>query len=78
MTDDQLLRYSRHILLQEIGVEGQERLLHAHALVIGAGGVERIVEITLNADEKAMFDKSVGAVRGLVTACKGIDQSLGK
>jgi len=39
MNDDQLLRYSRHILLPEIGVEGQERLLAAHALVIGAGGL---------------------------------------
>src|SRR5487761_2272384 len=39
MNDDQLLRYSRHILLPEIGIEGQERLLAAHALVIGAGGL---------------------------------------
>ncbi|MEQ1773309.1 MAG: molybdopterin-synthase adenylyltransferase MoeB [Burkholderiales bacterium] len=39
MDDDQLLRYSRHILLPEIGVEGQERLRAAHALVIGAGGL---------------------------------------
>ena len=39
MTDDQLLRYSRHILLDEIGVEGQQRLLDAHALVVGAGGL---------------------------------------
>ena len=39
MTDDQLLRYSRHILLDEIGIEGQERLLASHALVIGAGGL---------------------------------------
>jgi len=39
MTDDQLLRYSRHILLDEMGIEGQERLLAAHALVIGAGGL---------------------------------------
>jgi adenylyltransferase/sulfurtransferase len=39
MNDDQLLRYSRHILLPEIGVEGQEKLLAAHALVIGAGGL---------------------------------------
>lgn len=38
MNDDQLLRYSRHILLDEIGIEGQERILAAHALVIGAGG----------------------------------------
>ena len=39
MDDQQLLRYSRHILLPEIGVEGQERLRAAHALVIGAGGL---------------------------------------
>jgi molybdopterin/thiamine biosynthesis adenylyltransferase len=39
LTDDQLLRYSRHILLDDIGIEGQERLLGAHALVVGAGGL---------------------------------------
>lgn len=39
MTDEQLLRYSRHILLDEVGIEGQERVLAAHALVIGAGGL---------------------------------------
>lgn len=39
MNDDQLLRYSRHILLPEVGIEGQERLLAAHALVVGAGGL---------------------------------------
>ena len=39
MTDEQLLRYSRHILLPQVGVEGQERLLAARALVIGAGGL---------------------------------------
>ena len=44
--------------------------------VIGAGGIERIVEIKLNKDEKAMFDKSVEAVKGLVSACRGIDSSL--
>jgi malate dehydrogenase len=44
--------------------------------VIGAGGIERIVEISLNRAEKAMFDKSVEAVRGLVEACKGIDSTL--
>jgi len=38
LDDEQLLRYSRHILLPEIGVEGQERLRAAHALVVGAGG----------------------------------------
>lgn len=39
MTDDQLLRYSRHILLDDIGISGQQRFLDAHALVIGAGGL---------------------------------------
>jgi len=39
MNDQQLLRYSRHILLNEIGVEGQNKLLAAHAVVIGAGGL---------------------------------------
>lgn len=39
MTDDQLLRYSRHILLDEVGIEGQEKVLAAHALIIGAGGL---------------------------------------
>lgn len=39
MNDDQLLRYSRHIMLDEIGIEGQERILAAHAVIIGAGGL---------------------------------------
>jgi malate dehydrogenase len=44
--------------------------------VIGAGGVERVIEISLNRDEQAMMDKSVESVRGLVEACKGIDEGL--
>ncbi|MEO5697387.1 MAG: HesA/MoeB/ThiF family protein [Burkholderiaceae bacterium] len=47
MTDDQLLRYSRHILLDELGIEGQQRLLGAHALVIGAGGLGSPVSLYL-------------------------------
>jgi molybdopterin/thiamine biosynthesis adenylyltransferase len=39
MNDDQLLRYSRHILLDEIGIEGQQRILNSRVLVIGAGGL---------------------------------------
>ena len=49
MTDDQLLRYSRHILLPEIGVEGQEKLLGSSALVIGAGGLGSPVALYLAA-----------------------------
>ena len=39
MNDQQLLRYSRHILLDEIGIEGQQAMLQGRALVIGAGGL---------------------------------------
>jgi molybdopterin/thiamine biosynthesis adenylyltransferase len=39
MDDQQLLRYSRHILLPEIGIEGQQRISAAHALIVGAGGL---------------------------------------
>ena len=44
--------------------------------VIGAEGVERVVEIKMNKDEQDMFDKSINAVKGLVSACKEIDNSL--
>jgi adenylyltransferase/sulfurtransferase len=49
MNDDQLLRYSRHILLPEIGIDGQERLTAAHALVVGAGGLGSPVALYLAA-----------------------------
>ena len=39
MRDEELLRYSRHILLDDIGIEGQTRILQGHALIIGAGGL---------------------------------------
>ena len=44
--------------------------------VIGAGGIEKIIDIKLNKDESAMFQKSVDSVKGLVEACKAIDPSL--
>jgi molybdopterin/thiamine biosynthesis adenylyltransferase len=47
VTDEQLLRYSRHILLDEIGIEGQQRLLAAHALIVGAGGLGSPVALYL-------------------------------
>ena len=39
MNDNQLLRYSRHILLPQVGYEGQEKLTKSHALIVGAGGL---------------------------------------
>ena len=60
MNDEQLLRYSRHILLDEIGIDGQERLNSAHALVIGAGGLGSPV---------ALYLASAGI--GTLTICDG-------
>ncbi len=47
LDDEALLRYSRHILLDELGIEGQRRLLTSHALVIGAGGLGSPVALYL-------------------------------
>jgi molybdopterin-synthase adenylyltransferase len=47
MTDEELLRWSRHILLDELGIEGQERIRAARALVIGAGGLGSPVALYL-------------------------------
>lgn len=60
MNDDQLLRYSRHILLPEFGVEGQQRLADAHAMVVGAGGLGSPV---------ALYLASAGV--GRITLCDG-------
>ena len=49
LNDDQLLRYSRHILLPEIGIDGQQKLLASHALVIGAGGLGSPISLYLAA-----------------------------
>ena len=49
MNDEQLLRYSRHILLDELGIEGQQRLLDSHALIVGAGGLGSPVAMYLAA-----------------------------
>lgn len=49
MNDNQLLRYSRHILLPQISYEGQEKLVNSHALIIGAGGLGAPVALYLAA-----------------------------
>ena len=58
------------------GELGVEAMYVGVPTVIGAGGVERIVNIKLNEEEQAGFDNSVNAVKGLIKACKGIDSSL--
>jgi molybdopterin/thiamine biosynthesis adenylyltransferase len=49
VNDHQLLRYSRHILLPQIGYEGQAKLVYSHALIIGAGGLGSPVALYLAA-----------------------------
>ena len=58
------------------GAYGLDGLYVGVPTVIGAGGIEKVIDIALDADEQAMFDKSVDAVKGLVAACKGIDPTL--
>ena len=65
MNDDQLLRYSRHILLPEIGIEGQQRLVASRAVVIGAGGLGSPI---------ALYLASAGV--GRITLCDGDEVDL--
>ncbi len=58
------------------GAFGLDGMYVGVPVILGAGGVERLVEIQMTADENAMFQKSVDAVKGLVAACKTIDPSL--
>jgi malate dehydrogenase len=58
----------------EYGVDG---IYVGVPTIIGAGGIERIIEIDLDRSEQAMFDNSVEAVRGLIEACKSIQPALG-
>lgn len=55
MNDGQLLRYSRHILLPQIGYEGQDKLVHSHALIVGAGGLGSPVALYLAAGGVGML-----------------------
>ncbi|WP_298567919.1 malate dehydrogenase [uncultured Aliiroseovarius sp.] len=58
------------------GAYGLEGFYVGVPTVIGANGIEKVIDIKLSKDEQAMFDKSVDAVKGLVSACKEIDPSL--
>jgi len=58
------------------GEYGVDNLYVGVPVILGAGGVEKIVEIELNAEAKTNFDLSVDAVKELLVACKGIDPSL--
>ncbi len=60
------------------GEYGVEDLYVGVPVVIGANGVERVVEISLDPAEKQMFQKSVASVRSLVEACKTISPALAK
>jgi len=60
-------------LTGQFGVDG---MYVGVPIVIGSDGVEKIVEISLNADEQDMFNHSVDAVKELIAACKKLDDSL--
>ncbi|MBP7001218.1 malate dehydrogenase [Amaricoccus sp.] len=73
------LKDQKRVLPCAAHIDGQYGLKDIYVgvpTIIGAGGIEKVVEIKLDKAEKAMFDKSVDAVKGLVDACKGIDPSL--
>ncbi|MBV8473161.1 MAG: malate dehydrogenase [Hyphomicrobiales bacterium] len=73
------LKDQRRVLPAAAQLNGEYGLKDTYVgvpVVIGAGGVERIVEITLDDAEKAMFAKSVASVRGLIDACKAINPAL--
>ena len=73
------LKHQRRVLPAAAHLTGQYGVHDAYIgvpVVIGANGVERIVEITLDEAETAMFAKSVASVRGLIDACKVINPAL--
>ncbi len=60
------------------GEYGQDGIYVGVPCIIGENGVEKIVEIKLNDEEKAGFEHSVGAVKGLMEAVIAIDPALGE
>src|SRR4051794_27646561 len=76
---ESFLKDQRRVLPAAAHLTGQYGVHDAYIgvpVVIGANGVERIVEITLDEAEKAMFAKSVASVGGLIEACKAINPAL--
>ncbi len=74
------LRDKKRVLPCAANLSGQYGLHDMYVgvpCIIGARGVEKVIEIELTPNERAMFDHSVNAVKGLVDACKGIDPSVG-
>jgi malate dehydrogenase len=74
------LRDKKRVLPCAAYVDGKYGLKDIYVgtpVVIGAGGVERIVELDLTKDERAMFDKSVDSVKGLIEACRKLEPRLG-
>jgi malate dehydrogenase len=74
------LRDKKRVLPCAAYVDGKYGLKDIYVgapVVIGAGGVERIVELDLTKDERAMFDKSVTSVQGLIEACRKLEPRLG-
>ena len=73
------LKDQRRVLPAAAYLDGQFGVTDTYVgvpIVIGANGVERVLEIEMNVAEKAMFDKSVASVRGLIDACKAINPAL--
>ena len=73
------LKDKRRVLPCAAQLTGQYGLKNIYVgvpVVIGANGVERVVEVQLDESEKAMFEKSVASVQTLVEACKGINPAF--
>src|SRR5271165_5833430 len=76
---ESFLKDQRRVLPCAAQLTGQYGVKHTYVgvpVVIGAGGVERIIEISFDEAEKAMFEKSVSAVHTLMEACKAINPAL--
>src|ERR1700688_426155 len=74
------LRDSKRVLPCAAYVDGKYGLKDLYCgvpVVIGSGGVERIVELTLTKEERTQFDKSVDSVKGLIEACRKLEPRLG-